>query len=149
MGLKRPRREAASTAVICLHGMDRDSFLCFLPYKKQRYICVVSDFRHDVGEICPLMRYYVASTGNSVPTFRDNLSVLSSSVKKPKTSRLLMMGSKRRYRTTTPRCVISQKSADVKVTFLDWASILSCDIQRGCLIVSVNRYTVVSMFTAG
>jgi len=29
---------------------------------------------------CPLLRYYAASSGNSLPTFRDNLSVLSSSV---------------------------------------------------------------------
>jgi hypothetical protein len=37
-------------------------------------------------EICALLGSYVACSGNSSPTFRDNLSALSSSVKNPKSS---------------------------------------------------------------
>ena len=35
-------------------------------------------------EICALLGHYIAASGTSVPTFRDNLSVPSSKVKKPK-----------------------------------------------------------------
>ena len=41
---------------------------------------VESDFRRDVDEICALMGYYAASSGNRLPTFRDNLSLPSSRV---------------------------------------------------------------------
>jgi hypothetical protein len=34
------------------------------------------------GENCALLSYYTAINGNSLPTFRDNLSVSSSRVKK-------------------------------------------------------------------
>jgi len=43
---------------------------------------VISGFRCEVGEFCTLLGYYTAYSGNSVPTFRDNLSVTSSRVKK-------------------------------------------------------------------
>jgi hypothetical protein len=36
----------------------------------------------DGHEICALLGYYAARGGNSSPTFRDNLSVSSSRVKK-------------------------------------------------------------------
>ena len=36
---------------------------------------VISDFRREVDENCAILRYYAASSGNSLPTFRDNLSV--------------------------------------------------------------------------
>jgi hypothetical protein len=39
---------------------------------------MTSGFRHDVEEICAFLGYYAAWTGNSVQTFRDNLSVPSS-----------------------------------------------------------------------
>jgi hypothetical protein len=39
------------------------------------YSCVVSGFRHEVDENCALLGYYAASSGNSLPTFRDNLPV--------------------------------------------------------------------------
>jgi hypothetical protein len=38
------------------------------------------------GEICALLGYNAASIGNPLPTFRDNVSVPSSSVKKSKKS---------------------------------------------------------------
>jgi hypothetical protein len=38
---------------------------------------VISSFRHDVEEICALLGYYAAYSGNFLSTFRDNLSVPS------------------------------------------------------------------------
>ena len=45
---------------------------------------VISGFSHDVDEIFALLGYYAALSGSPVPTFRDNLSVPSSRVKKSK-----------------------------------------------------------------
>jgi hypothetical protein len=36
--------------------------------------CMFSGFRCEADERCDLLRYYAASSGNSLPTFRDNLS---------------------------------------------------------------------------
>jgi hypothetical protein len=44
-------------------------------------LCVDFSFRRDVDEICAFLRHYAAQSGNSVSTFRDKLSVLSSKVK--------------------------------------------------------------------
>ena len=41
-------------------------------------ICLISGFRREVAENCVLMGYYAASSGNFLPTFRDNISVPSS-----------------------------------------------------------------------
>jgi hypothetical protein len=41
---------------------------------------MISGFRRDV-ENCALLGYYAASRGNSLPTFRDNVSVPSSRAK--------------------------------------------------------------------
>jgi len=41
---------------------------------------VTSIFRCEVVEKCALLGYYAASSGNLLPTFRDNLSVPSSGV---------------------------------------------------------------------
>jgi hypothetical protein len=35
----------------------------------------ISGFRREVDENCVLLGYYAASSGDSLPTFRDNLSV--------------------------------------------------------------------------
>ena len=40
--------------------------------------CVISGFCCKLGEHCALLVYYVASSGNYLPTFRDKLSVPSS-----------------------------------------------------------------------
>ena len=47
---------------------------------------VILGFRREVDENCALLGYYVASSGNSLPTFRDNLSIPSSRVKMDKIS---------------------------------------------------------------
>jgi hypothetical protein len=45
---------------------------------------VISGFRRDVDEICALLGYYAASSGNPLPTFRDNVSAPSLRAKKSK-----------------------------------------------------------------
>jgi len=64
--------------------------------KKKLILCMISDFCRDTDDTCALLGNYAAYSGNSLPTFRGNLSVPSSSVKKSK---------------YTLRCVIPQKSA--------------------------------------
>jgi hypothetical protein len=49
-------------------------------------LCLISGFRSDVDQVCGLLGYYAAQSGNSIPTFRDNPSVSSSRVKKFKKS---------------------------------------------------------------
>ena len=49
--------------------------------RRLREICVISGFRREVDENCALLSYYTASSGNSVPMFRNNLSVPYSGVK--------------------------------------------------------------------
>jgi len=46
---------------------------------------VISGFRRKVDRNCALLVYYATSNGNSLPTFRDNLSVPSSGVRNPVT----------------------------------------------------------------
>ena len=43
-----------------------------------------SGFHSDMDDICTLLGYYATWSSNSIPTFRDSLSVLSSRVKKSK-----------------------------------------------------------------
>jgi len=45
---------------------------------------VILDLCRDVDEICPLLGYYAAYSGNTLPTFPDILSVPSSRIKKSK-----------------------------------------------------------------
>ena len=44
--------------------------------------------RRYIVEICALLEYYAAQSGNSILTPRDNLSVPGSRVKKPKKNKL-------------------------------------------------------------
>jgi hypothetical protein len=48
---------------------------------------VISGFHHDADEICTLLGYNTALSGNPLLTFKDNVSVPSSRVKKSKESR--------------------------------------------------------------
>jgi len=47
----------------------------YIPVLRQipNFICVVSGFRREVGEICVLLCCDVAYGGNSLPTFQDSL----------------------------------------------------------------------------
>ena len=47
---------------------------------KESHLCVISGYRREIDENCDLLDYHAASSGNLLPTFRDNLSVLSSRV---------------------------------------------------------------------
>jgi hypothetical protein len=47
-------------------------------------LCVISGFRREVDGNCALLCCYAASSGNSIPTFRNDVSGPSSRVKKPK-----------------------------------------------------------------
>jgi len=47
-------------------------------------ICVISGFRLIGDDNCALLGCYAASSGNYLPTFRDNLPVQSSKAKSPK-----------------------------------------------------------------
>ena len=49
---------------------------------KLHQLRVISDFRREVGGICAPLNYYASSSGNSLPTFRDNVTVPSSRIKK-------------------------------------------------------------------
>jgi len=60
---------------------------------------MISGFCHEVDIICALLGCYTAYSGNSLPTFQDNLSVLSSRVKQKTLVRITIC------------CVTSQKSA--------------------------------------
>jgi hypothetical protein len=46
-----------------------------------KWLCAISGFRRGVNAICALLGCYAALCGGSVPTFRDNLSVPSSTKK--------------------------------------------------------------------
>jgi len=46
------------------------------------YLFVISGFRRELDENCALLGYHAASSGNFLPTFRDNLSIPFSRVKK-------------------------------------------------------------------
>jgi hypothetical protein len=45
---------------------------------------MISGFQHEVDENCVLLGYYTGYSGNSLPTFPDDLSVTSSSVENKK-----------------------------------------------------------------
>jgi hypothetical protein len=61
----------------------------------RRNLCVSSVFRHEAAENCALLGHYAESGSNSLPTFRDNLSVPTTGFKNPKARILepLRMGS--------------------------------------------------------
>jgi hypothetical protein len=58
---------------------------------KHEYLCVISGLPRDVDEICALLGCYAASSGNPLPTFRDNVSVPSSRVKKSKKKKFIIV----------------------------------------------------------
>jgi hypothetical protein len=67
---------------------------------RKKSLLMIPGFRRDVNDICALLGYYAASSGNPSPTFQDNPSVPFSTVQ---------VVPKRRQRITTRRCVISQE----------------------------------------
>ena len=57
------------------------SVLAFIPTHNYGQKFAISG---EVDENCVLLGYYAASSGNSLPTFRDNISVSSSRMKNQK-----------------------------------------------------------------
>jgi len=57
------------------------TFSCWNDKDRENSSCVISSFRRAVEEICALLGYHAAYSGNFLQTFRDNLSVPSSKVK--------------------------------------------------------------------
>jgi hypothetical protein len=47
-------------------------------------LIMISSFRREVDEICALLDCYATSSGHFLPSFRDNLSALSSGAQNPK-----------------------------------------------------------------
>ena len=56
-------------------------------FRDVNFICEISGFRRGVVEVFALLRCYAAWVGSWLPTFRDNLLVPSSRVKKSHSSR--------------------------------------------------------------
>jgi hypothetical protein len=72
---------------------------------------VISGFPRGVTEVFALLGFYEAYSGNSIPTFRDNLSVPSSTIKQSKKKGLI--GCPETLVTTDLFCITSQNSEDL------------------------------------
>ena len=59
---------------------DPDGQIFVLYANRENLEDAISGFRRKVNENCVFLAYYAASSGNSLPTFPDNLSVPSSGV---------------------------------------------------------------------
>ena len=85
----------------------------------KRRLALLGSGKGQETEICTLLVYYAAYSGNSLPTFRDNLSLPSSTVKTQGISFFTHEDeADRLYRNvgkvlTTTRCAIYQVSADL------------------------------------
>jgi hypothetical protein len=66
-----------------------------------------SGFRRAVDEICALLGNYAANSGNSLPTFRDNLMISSSRVKNPRRKREERFLTQKLGRTDCPETSVS------------------------------------------
>jgi len=78
-----------------------------------RYLhrCMVTGFPSDVDEIYALLGYCTEYSGNLVPTFRDNLAVPSSRVRKSKKNDSYPSYSI--LKMVTLGCTVSQRNADL------------------------------------
>jgi hypothetical protein len=59
------------------------NFICIIKVCTM-YLFVISGFRRDADEICALLGYNASSSGNLLPTFRDNVSVPSQRSRSPR-----------------------------------------------------------------
>jgi hypothetical protein len=110
--------------------------LAFIPTRTHNdgQKCVISD---EVDERCAFLGYYAASTGNSLPTFRDNISVASSRMKNPK-KETLKMGPTRCSETSvrnyhySPRNNLEERSfqrwTELSVSALKGSDVLGYDV---------------------
>jgi hypothetical protein len=70
-----------------LSRVSRKHYFCIRPLEQILCPSVISVLRRDVEEIWALLGYYAASGRNPLPTFRYNVSVPSSTVRKSKKKR--------------------------------------------------------------
>jgi len=85
------------------------------------FFLAISGFLREEGDSCALLGYYTEYSDNSVPTFRDNLSVPYSRVKKSNMNSAWTLTQKlcRNVGTELPRwCIMSQKTADLNISLL-------------------------------
>jgi hypothetical protein len=105
------------------------------------FFLAISGFRREEGDFCALLVYYIAYGDNSVPTFRDNLSVPSSGVKKSYMNPAWTLTQRvcRNVGTELPRrCVISQKTADLNISLL--AFTLNWFPGEKCVEICIARF---------
>ena len=101
----------------------------------QALMCVTSDFRRDADEIYALLGHYVAYSDNSLPTFRDNLSVRFQRVKKSDPNFLLTF---RDNRSVPPSRVIGKETS----TYF----IQKCVVHLSFVLVSLIYKRVIFFF---
>jgi hypothetical protein len=51
-------------------------------FSKKLVLTAISSFRHNFDYICAILGYYAASKGNTLRTFRDDVSISFSRIKK-------------------------------------------------------------------
>jgi hypothetical protein len=79
--LCRPADDMTANVLITAHTVT--AFLLFFYLETLSNTSIdISGFPRDVDDICGLLGYYAASSGNPLPTFRENVSLPSSRVKK-------------------------------------------------------------------
>jgi hypothetical protein len=106
---------------------------------------LISGFRRDFDEICPLLGCYAASCGNCLPTFRDNVSVPSSRVGSPETS-------VNNY-YTTPRNIPEERRSKIHRYLKDYRSLQNriANFQQrnvSSCKTTINTYVEVEGFTS-
>jgi len=104
---------------------------CSGSFSCQNCIARFSGFLHEVDEICALLWYYSAYSGNFLPPFRNNLSVSSSTAK---ISWLLKMGpigcpetAVKNYHYTLSNIPEERRSQNY-VSWTEWKSVCVCCI---------------------
>ena len=125
-----------------LHGSfwTKLSVLAFIPTHNEGQNCVISG---EVDENCALLGNYAATTGNSLPTFRYNLSIPSSRMMNPKKTnkqKKLKMGPTHCPETSvrnhhyslrnSPQERSSQRWTELPVSTLKGSNILEHDVLR-------------------
>jgi len=96
-------------------------------FPRQVCYCMTSGFCREVDEVCALLGFYAAHSGNSLPTYQDNLSVPSSGVKKSVIYRHLKRGPIVCTETAVRDCcVITQVSPRSELDILVCRSFANC-----------------------
>jgi hypothetical protein len=100
-----------------IHQLLSPKYVGFKAVQSTGYVdnsWVISGFRREVDENCVHLCYYAASSGNFLPTFRDNLSVPTSWSCHWRWNRYVVP--KRREGITNTRCIITKNGAVLILT---------------------------------